>query len=200
MLAKQFKNTRNKHAVHRGWIALAKDLGKKRGVGVTSKQCQDKMKAIKQQWAEYKRDISRTGNDTDHPCIQPKNLETNWGASLGMDAESLFDSAGGRHRSVDSDAGDTAARNSDDERVEGDERGGISPNKRLKVTTATAISEGLHSLSKGMAHIGDSLAARSTVTTDLAKLTAAVEAQQVQLSKQTESIQRLIELLMRQQA
>ncbi|KAE9346203.1 hypothetical protein PF008_g8403 [Phytophthora fragariae] len=154
-----FKNIRNEHAVHRGWIAVAKELGEKRGVGVSSKQCQDKMKAMRRQWAEYKKDLNRTGNDTDRPRVNPRNLDTM------MHNEQKAESNAGLG------------------------------NSRGRLTTAAAISEGLKSLSQGMSHIGDSLATRTSMPAEISKLTAAIESQQEELSRQTESIQSLIELL-----
>ncbi|KAE9098882.1 hypothetical protein PF010_g15391 [Phytophthora fragariae] len=194
-----FKNIRNKHAVHRGWIAVAKELGKKRGVGVSSKQCQDKMKAMRRQWAEYKKDLNRTGNDTDRPRVNPRNLDTMmryWGQSQGMDADTLFDDATGRHQAEDGDnsAGEGENTEDEDNDQKSESNAGLG-NSRGRLTTATAISEGLKSLSQGMSYIGDSLATRTSMPAEISKLTAAIESQQEELSRQTESIQSLIELL-----
>ncbi|KAG3118474.1 hypothetical protein PI124_g3496 [Phytophthora idaei] len=98
-LLTQFKNVRNKPAVHRGWIAVVKELDKQRGVGVSSRQCQDKMKAMKQQWAKNKKNLNRRGNDTDRPRVNPKNLDTmimDWGKSSGTNVDTLFNDASER--------------------------------------------------------------------------------------------------------
>lgn len=199
-----FANARNKAAVHAAWVGLAKELSNETDAVVTARQCQNKMKALKKRWAQYKRERNLTGNDVDHRRDDPPDLETMllyWQTSRGMDAESLFDDAHGRHHADENelaglargaDGGNTGAEEAQEQPVAA-QRGGKS--SRHSKTTAEALESGLGLLSEGLVAMGESVGAASSVGPQLEALTTAIQAQQNSLAEQTASLNALVALV-----
>lgn len=98
---------------------------------------------MKQQWAEYK----RTSIAPAMRRIAPRQPQAPGrdayllGNSLGMNAETLFDDATGRHQPV-ADAVDSEESVSDDDADVTEENESSQTSQKPKLTTAAAISAG----------------------------------------------------------